>query len=59
MKFKIRFADQIVGFFSLLALAALIGFIFALGASQNWFVKKNLYIYIFCFRGGIFSRYGC
>lgn len=43
MKFKIRFADQIVGFFSLLALAGLIVFIFALGASQNWFVKKNVY----------------
>ena len=43
MKFKIRFADQIVGFFSLLALAMLLGFIFALGASQKWFVKKNIY----------------
>ena len=43
MKFKIRFADQIVGFFSLLALALLFGFIFALGASQKWFVKKNIY----------------
>ncbi|WP_294429536.1 MlaD family protein [uncultured Treponema sp.] len=43
MKFKIRFADQIVGFFSLLAMALLIAFVFALGASQNWFVKKNIY----------------
>ena len=43
MKFKIRFADQIVGVFSLFALAALLALIFAIGASQNWFVKKNYY----------------
>ncbi|MBB5225736.1 MCE family protein [Treponema ruminis] len=43
MKFKIRYADQIVGVFSLFALAALFALIFAIGASQNWFVKKNHY----------------
>lgn len=47
MKFKIRFADQIVGIFSIAALAGLIIFIFAIGASQNWFVKKNNYYTIF------------
>lgn len=43
MKFKIRYADKIVGFFSLLALAGMVCFIFLLGAKQNWFVKKNNY----------------
>ena len=43
MKFKIRFADQIVGFFSLLAFAGLVAFIFMIGANQSWFVKKNVY----------------
>lgn len=47
MKFKIRFADQIVGIFSLAAIAGLILFIFSLGATQNWFVKKNYYYTIF------------
>ena len=47
MKFKIRYADQIVGIFSLAAIAALIIFIFAIGAAQNWFVKKNNYYTIF------------
>ncbi len=53
MKFKIRYADQIVGFFSLLALAALIAFIFLLGASQNWFIKKNIYYAYFSSGSGI------
>ena len=43
MKFKIRYADQIVGLFSLIALGALLVFIFSIGATQNWFVKKNNY----------------
>ena len=43
MKFKIRYADKIVGLFSLIALAFLLCFIFLLGAKQNWFVKKNVY----------------
>lgn len=43
MKFKIRYSDQIVGFFSLLAMALLVLFVFFLGAKQSWFVKKNIY----------------
>lgn len=43
MKFKIRYADKIVGFFSIAALLVLIVLIFALGAKQNWFVRKNIY----------------
>ncbi|MCQ2573908.1 MAG: MlaD family protein [Treponema sp.] len=43
MKFKIRYADQIVGFFSIAALIVLVVLVFALGAKQNWFVRKNVY----------------
>lgn len=43
MKFKIRHADQIVGFFSIVAVVALLVLIFAIGSSQKWFVKKNVY----------------
>ncbi len=47
MKFKIRHADKIVGFFSLAALIGLVVLIFAVGAKQNWFAKKNNYYTIF------------
>lgn len=43
MKFKIKYADQIVGILSIAALAGLVILIFALGAKRNWFVKKNSY----------------
>jgi phospholipid/cholesterol/gamma-HCH transport system substrate-binding protein len=39
MKFTVRFADQIVGFFIILALAVLIFVIFMLGRSQRWFSR--------------------
>lgn len=53
MKFKIRFADQIVGFFSIVALIALIVLIFSLGINQKWFVKKNYYYTVFDSASGI------
>lgn len=40
MKFKIKYADKIVGFFSILAIGALIVVIFSIGSKQNWFEKK-------------------
>lgn len=46
MKFKIKYADQIVGLFSLVAIAGLIILVFAIGANQNWFKKKNRYFTI-------------
>ncbi|MBQ0052252.1 MAG: MCE family protein [Treponema sp.] len=55
MKFKIRFADQIVGIFSLAALAGLVFTVFAIGASQNWFVKKNYYYTVFDSGAGLSS----
>jgi phospholipid/cholesterol/gamma-HCH transport system substrate-binding protein len=39
MKFRIRFADQIVGFFIIVALASLTFVIIMLGRSQRWFTR--------------------
>ena len=41
MKFKIKFADQIVGILSILAIAALIFLMFFIGSKQKWFVPKH------------------
>jgi phospholipid/cholesterol/gamma-HCH transport system substrate-binding protein len=43
MKFKIRFADQIVGFFVVVALASLVVVIFMLGSRQRWFSRDYVY----------------
>src|SRR5574344_1845569 len=40
MKFKIKYADKIVGFFSIAVFAALIVLVFSIGSKQNWFEKK-------------------
>lgn len=53
MKFKIRFADQIVGFFSVTAIAGLIVLVFALGSGQDWFTKKLSYFTMFDSGSGI------
>jgi phospholipid/cholesterol/gamma-HCH transport system substrate-binding protein len=39
MRFRIRFADQIVGIFTIVALAALVAVIFLLGSHQRWFAR--------------------
>ncbi len=39
MKFKIRFADQIVGILAIIAVAALVFVIFMLGSRQRWFAR--------------------
>ncbi len=39
MKFKIRFADQIVGILAIVAVAALVFVIFMLGSRQRWFAR--------------------
>lgn len=41
MKFKIKFADQIVGALSIFAIAALIFITFFIASTQKWFVKKH------------------
>ncbi len=53
MKFKIRYADQIVGIFSIAALAGLIALIFAIGSQQHWFEKKANYYTIFDSGSGV------
>jgi phospholipid/cholesterol/gamma-HCH transport system substrate-binding protein len=44
MKFRIRFADQIVGVLIIVALLSLIFVIFMLGKSQRWFAKDYTYL---------------
>ncbi len=53
MKFKIRFADQIVGFFSIAAIAGLFVLVFALGSKQNWFSHKIPYYSFFDSASGL------
>ncbi|MEW5817494.1 MAG: MlaD family protein [Spirochaetota bacterium] len=40
MKFRIRFADQIVGIFALIAITFLAGILILMGANQRWFAKN-------------------
>ncbi|MBN1524220.1 MAG: MCE family protein [Spirochaetales bacterium] len=44
MKFKIRFADKIVGLFIIVAIIGLLGIVFVLGANQRWFAKNWSYV---------------
>lgn len=43
MKFKIKYADQIVGILSGIAIVAIIFIVFLIGSKQRWFVKKHPY----------------
>jgi len=43
MRFKIRFADQIVGFFVIVSLASLVLVIVLLGMNQRWFARDITY----------------
>ncbi len=40
MKFKMRFADQIVGFFVLAAIVGVVAVLILLGVNQRWFAKN-------------------
>jgi len=53
MKFSIRYSDQIVGFFVVLALALLIFVIFMLGTSQRWFKRDHQYVTYFTSAQGL------
>ena len=53
MKFKIRFADQIVGFFVVLALASLVFVIVMLGQSQRWFANDVRFFTVMPTAGGL------
>ena len=56
MKFKIRFADQIVGFFVVLSLVSLVFVIVMLGRSQRWFKKDLSYKTYLSSAGGLSSN---
>ena len=43
MKFRIRYADRIVGVFALIAIIALIFVIFMLGSKQRWFARDYVF----------------
>ena len=53
MKFKIRFVDQIIGFFVVLSLASLVFVIIMLGRSQRWFAKDVSFTTILPSAGGL------
>ncbi|MDR1655731.1 MAG: MlaD family protein [Treponema sp.] len=53
MKFKIRFADKIVGIFVILAVAALIFVIVLLGSNQRWFAKNYYFVTYFNSASGL------
>ncbi|MDR0443663.1 MAG: MlaD family protein [Treponema sp.] len=53
MKFSIRFADQIVGFFVILALAILVFVVIMLGKSQRWFSRDSQYRTYFTSAAGL------
>jgi phospholipid/cholesterol/gamma-HCH transport system substrate-binding protein len=44
MKFKIRYADQIVGILTIVAILALVAVIFMLGSKQRWFARDTEYL---------------
>jgi len=53
MKFRVRFAHQIVGIFVLLAILAVAAILILLGINQRWFAKDYYYWSIFRSAGGL------
>lgn len=53
MKFKIKFADQIVGAFILVALAFFVVIIVLIGANQRWFAKDYRFVTTFPSAAGV------
>ena len=53
MKFKIRYADQIVGALAILAIVALVFVVFMLGNKQRWFAKDYEFMTTFETASGI------
>jgi len=56
MKFRIRFADQIVGVFIIVSILSLIFVIFMLGSRQRWFAKDYQFITHFESAAGLSSN---
>lgn len=53
MKFKIRYADQIVGFFVIAAVFILVAVVFLLGSNQRWFSKDYEFTALFDSASGL------
>ena len=53
MKFRVRFAHQIVGIFVLLAILAVAAILILLGINQRWFAKDYYYWSLFKSAGGL------
>lgn len=53
MKFKIKYADQIVGFFVIFAVFLLVVTVFLLGSNQRWFSKDYRFTAVFDSASGI------
>jgi phospholipid/cholesterol/gamma-HCH transport system substrate-binding protein len=53
MKFRVRFAHQIVGIFVLLAILAVAAILILLGINQRWFAKDYYYWSVFKSAGGL------
>jgi phospholipid/cholesterol/gamma-HCH transport system substrate-binding protein len=53
MKFKIKFADQIVGLFILVALAFFVAIVVLIGANQRWFAKDYRFVTSFPSAAGV------
>ncbi len=47
MKFRIRFAQQVVGVFVLIAAVSIVGVIVSMGANQRWFARDYSYFSVF------------
>ncbi len=50
MKFKIRFADQIVGLFLLVGVLGVAAILILIGINQRWFAKNYYFTSRFAFR---------
>ncbi len=53
MKFRIRFAHQIVGIFVLLAILGIAAILILLGINQRWFAKDYYFWSTFRSAGGL------
>jgi phospholipid/cholesterol/gamma-HCH transport system substrate-binding protein len=53
MRFRVRFAHQIVGIFVLLAILAVVTILILLGINQRWFAKDYYYWSVFKSAGGL------
>jgi phospholipid/cholesterol/gamma-HCH transport system substrate-binding protein len=53
VKFRIRFADQIVGLFVIVAIAALVFVVILIGGKQRWFVQDTAYKTYFSSANGL------